>query len=219
MWNDEDQLDGAPGYAPRKGMSTGMKILIVLLCLGGVLFLLCGGCVIYVVSQVKHEVKQDDPQAAAQTAQEIVTIEVPEQFQPSDSVKMGGELFGFGMKMKVATFRSAEGHGSLVLMQMQMKIRNMPQQDQAELARQQLRQQDLHNTELNVVRSEQREFEIRGQKVPFLFAEAKQPETDTAFRQVSGAFAVDQGMVMLLLQVEEEAYDEEAVVRMLESIE
>ncbi len=202
--------------APKKGMGTGMKIVLVLLCLGGGMFLLCCGVGFYLFSQFKPEIKQNDPQAAAKTAQEIVSIEVAEQFQPSDSIKISGEVFGFGMKMKMATYRPVKGQGGLNLMQ--VHTTNMPKEFQDAQARQQMKQQGFDNRQLNIEQAETREFEIRGQKVPFLFTKAKDAQTGKVFRQVTGTFADKKGIVMLMLQVEEEFYDEEAVVRMLESI-
>lgn len=204
--------------SPKKGMGTGMKIVLVLLCLGGGVMLLCCGGGFYLFSQFNPEFKRNDPQAAAKTAQEIVTIEVAEQFQPSDSMTMGGELFGFSMNMKMATYRAVEGQGFLVLMQ--LHATNMPKEFQDAQARQQMERQGLDNRQLNNIgQPETREFEIRGRKVPFLFSKAKDTQTGKVIHLVNGTFADKDGLVTLVLQIEEEFYDEEAVVRMLESIE
>lgn len=205
-WSDEL-------YPPEKpGMSTGMKVLILLLCLGGGIMLLCCGGVVYFISQI--EVEQNNPAAAAATAAEIVSIEVPDQFRPSDSMKM--ELpFGL-MRMKLVAYKSTAGRGELGLIEMQ--IANVPMQQQEGQFRQQLQQQGINSRQLIIKEQEPREFKIRGRAVTFLFAEAKDAQSGTAFRQVSGTFPGKGGTAFLLLQVEEDSYDEDAVVKMIESI-
>lgn len=212
---DDGWSDAERGGPPRSaGMSSGTKVLIVVASIAGVSVLLCCGGVVYIGSKFKPEIKINDPVAASATAAEIVTIDVPEQFRPSDSMKMN---FGV-MKMKMAMFKAQVGGGTVILAEMQMPA--MPQQqDQEAQLRQSLRQQNVNNRELVVRESEMREFDVRGEKVKFLFAKAEEVSTGAAFRQVTGTFPSKQGIAILQVQVEEEHYDEEAVVKMLESIE
>ncbi len=205
-WSDEL-------YPPQKsGMSTGMKVLILLLCLGGGCMLLCCGGIVYIWSQI--EWTQGDPVAAARAAAEIASIDVPDQFQPTDSMKME---FPFGlMRMKVVSYKSTAGEGGLVLTEMQ--IANVPLQEQEAQFRQQLREQGIDDRQLVVKESKSRTFKIRGRQVTFLFAQAKDAQSGAAFRQVSGTFPGKEGTAFLLLQIEEKSYDEEAVVKMIKSI-
>jgi hypothetical protein len=138
-------------------------------------------------------------------------MNIPDNFQPQGA--MGMDLFG--VKFKMAVFEAGGGDGVLMLAQMQMPVQ---QGDQEAAIRRELAKQQHGNKELRIKRSESRDFDIRGQKVPFMFAEAEEPATGEAYRQVSGTFPGNGGTAFLMLQLKEEDYDEEAVVEMLKSI-
>jgi hypothetical protein len=71
---------------------------------------------------------------------------------------------------------------------------------------------------LEVKSSEEREFTIRGQPVKLTFAEGEDVSSSTGYHQVSGQFAGKNGPATLILQLEDAAWDEAAVVEMLESM-
>ena len=86
--------------------------------------------------------------------------------------------------------------------------------------RKQMRSQDFGEKELIVNQDEieTRTFTIRGKEIEFQFAKAEDPETGTAYRQVSGVFPGKGGTAFLMLQIEEEGYDEDVIVKIIESI-
>ena len=196
--------------AKRPGMSTGAKVLIVLLSLAGLVVLLCCGIGLWIWSTGTFEVVQT-PDAAIETTREIVSIDIPETFKPKQSMKMG--LFGVGFEM--ALYETEDGAGGLVIGEM----KGVPAGNaQPEMQMRQALQQRDGQGELKVNRSETRELEVRGQSVRFEFAEAVD-DAGNEFRLVSGAFATEDGQGFLLVQMPAESYDEEAVVEMIESIE
>jgi hypothetical protein len=196
--------------ARRPGMSTGAKVLIVLLSIAGLALLLCCGVGLWIWSTGTFEVVET-PEAAIETTQEIVSIEIPELFQPKQSMSMG--LLGFGFEM--AIYETQDGEGGLVIGEMKGVPAGNAQPEMQ--MRQALRRQDGQG-ELKVNKTETREFEVRGQKVRFEFAEAVD-DAGNEFRTVSGAFSTADGQGFLLLQMPAESYDEDAVVKMIESIE
>ena len=193
-----------------RGMSTGSKILIVLLSLGGIVVLLCCGAAFWLWSKVDFEVVEQ-PDAAAETAADIARIEVPEQFKPKRAMRM--KVAGIGMEM--AEFELQGGAGSLVLGEMQGFP---PGNVQPEVEMRQTLNRQGEQKELTVNRSESREFEVRGEKTRFTFAEAVD-EAGKEFRRVSGSFRTEDGVGVLILEVPVENYDEESIVQMIESIE
>ena len=204
---ERDQWEERP--ARRPGMSTGAKVLIVLLSIAGLAVLLCCGVGLWVWSTGTFEVVET-PEAAAETTQEIVSIEIPETFQPKQSMNMG--LLGYGFEM--AIYETEGGEAGLVIGEM----RGLPAGNaQPEMQMRQALQQQDGQGELKVNRTETREFEIRGQDVRFEFAEAVD-DAGKEFRIVSGGFPTEDGQGFLLLQVPVEEYNEEVVVEMIESI-
>ena len=79
-------------------------------------------------------------------------------------------------------------------------------------------QQQQGNRKLNIQSTGTREITIRGEKVEFVFAEGTDKNTDTVVQQVTGVFPGREGMGYLMLRIDDESYDEQAVVRMIESI-
>ena len=217
-YGDEDRFDDQfdSRERPRKtkqGMSSGMKVLIVLLCGFGGLFVLCCGGGIYVVVKAANSATEVPEEITAIT-QDIVEIEIPEQFVPEQGI----DLNMIFMKMKMVSYTLTDANGKLMIME--MNISGVPPEDQEPQMRQQIRSKNFGEKELivNEEKIETRTFTIRGKEVDFQFAEAEDPQTKTAYRQVSGVFPGKQGTAFLMLQIEEEGYDEDAVVKMIESI-
>ena len=212
----DDRFDSR--QRPRKtkqGMSSGIKVLIVLLCAGGGMFVLCCGGVIYIASNATNSMAESPEEVIAIT-QDIVEIEIPEQFVPQD----GLDLDMIFMQMKIAAYSSTEADGMLMLME--MKVSGLtPEEQEPEMRkamRQQMGNQNFGEKELDLKKTETRTFTIRGRDIDFQFAEAEDPETGVAYRQVSGVFQGKGGTAFLMLQIEEEGYDEDVIVKMIESI-
>ena len=66
-------------------------------------------------------------------------------------------------------------------------------------------------------RTETRAIPIKGRDVNFVFAKGKDGN-GKAFREVRGTFPGNDGTVLILLQIEDKAYDEDEFVKFLESI-
>lgn len=113
--------------------------------------------------------------------------------------------------------------GMLMLMEMTMQKFGVDNQQQEQQLRQQMSQQtqaQRGNQNFKSSKSETREIEIRGEKIPFEFTEgvtSGQGQEKTV-HMVSGVFQGKKGPVMIQIVEPDEDYDEEAVVKMLESI-
>ena len=207
---EDRQADGRDGARPEKrGMSTTTKVLIILACVGGFMCLLCCGGVFFWVQNVKQGTTYD-AQEIAQRANDIAQMEIPANFHPKAAMNINM----FVMEMKIVVYQAGKSDGVLILAQMDLPV---GAQGNQEAQFQQALKQQHGGRNLNLKRAETREFEIRGKKVPFLFAEA-QDEHGKAFRQVTGIFPGDDGFTYLMLQIAEKEYDEDAVVRMIKSI-
>ena len=96
-FDDEERLSYAreeleqPAYEQKQGMSTGVKVLIILLCVGGGSFVLCcGGGIYWFSSNFNASV---DPAAVEEVTAEIAEIEIPDGFQPMQSVSFNMGFF------------------------------------------------------------------------------------------------------------------------------
>lgn len=199
---------------PQKATNTTTKVLLILLAVfGGALLVCCGFCG-FMGYSFQPEMT-DEADAVRARTQEIANIEIPEQFEPDSA----GKIDNFLMQMNVATYESTVGQGQLMLAQMNFKLFDMPQEQQEAQIQQSLEEQQGEETRnLDIQESETRQFQINGKEVSFIFAEGEERRTGDKFHQVSGTFPGKEGTTFLMLQLDEEAYDEEAVVRMIESI-
>ncbi|MFG0332059.1 MAG: hypothetical protein ACF8TS_01735 [Maioricimonas sp. JB049] len=113
-YRDDEQY--LPDYAreePRQGMSTGTKVLMVMLALAGCLMLLCCGGIFWFGSRLTSAVTED-PDEIAEIRDSIAVIDMPEDFTPQ--VGMNINMFVFEMDL-VAYGRDDEAF--VMLMQMQ----------------------------------------------------------------------------------------------------
>ncbi len=199
------------------GMSKGTKVMLVLAGGAGLLCLVCCGVGAYMFNQFQQKIENavnDDPEVARQVARDIVDWEIPPQFTPIGSM----DVDFFTVKTKLSTFESTKGEGVLLLMEVgsttgDEAMNNEQMQQQLE---QQMEQQDLGDEDLTIHSTEIREFEVNGQMIGFQFSVGENPDTGQTFHQVTGSFPSKGGSAYLILQVSEDGWDEDAVVRMLD---
>ncbi|OYW24519.1 MAG: hypothetical protein B7Z55_01940 [Planctomycetales bacterium 12-60-4] len=206
-----DEVDPAD-IRPVKKEGGCWKWVLIFGAVGFVCVLLCCGVGGFMMYRMAPKVV-NQPADVAAMAQEISDIDIPETFVGKAGINMN---LGF-MSMKMCMFEHTEGQGVLQLMEMQVKIGD-PKDGEAQL-RQQMRQQG--NAEirgLNIEKSETREYEIRGEKASFTFAEGKDIDNGTPYREVKGSFRGKTGVAVLQLQLQEEAWDEEEIEQLVESI-
>src|SRR5262245_10846048 len=105
------------GGAPQKrGMSTALKVLLILGGIFGVLAALCCGGAFYLFNRVKNAVTTNPAEVAA-IQQKIMTIEIPDELSPKAGMDIGlGPL-----KIKFAMYvrgNDQQPNGMLMLMEM-----------------------------------------------------------------------------------------------------
>lgn len=212
----DERFDPEP--PPKKGMSTGIKVLIILLCVFGGIGLLCCGGVVYIGFQFKNGFSED-PETVVSVTKKIAEIEIPATFSPVASVNF--DFWFFPAKVRMVIYQAKDQGGVLTLMEMvipgaaddkaqeQQFRQNMKQQGQGQNIR-----------DLTIKKSVQKKFTIRGEEIAFTFAEAVDEASKEKFRQVRGVFPGKEkgSAVMLMLQLREKQYKEAEVVKMIKSI-
>lgn len=197
-----------------RGLSTGAIVTIVIGVGGLVLALACCGGVVYFGKSAVTKFQQamtDDPQQIAAIASSIVDIDIPPEYPPAQALN----LDWFGMQMKMCFYMQPDESRGIVLMQMLM-----PGQINQEQMKQQFRQslkQQGRDQQIDVTSSETRKFTIGGEECEFEFLQGKD-QSGTDVRHVSGVFTGRGGPAFLMVFEREETWDEEAIVRMIESM-
>lgn len=203
------------------GNSQTTKIVVVLsvsALLG--LALCCGGTVMLVMRarEVVGEFADTIANAATQNPAEIraltdsmVSIEIPEGWQPISGMK-----WPLGVDMTMVVYSPNRTQPNSMLMLMQMKGEGADQQQMEQQMQMQSQQQGM-NPQLGIQSSETRTILIDGEERSFQVT-VTTDSTGNTMHQVSGVFPGRNGIVMLNLMEDDAVWDEDAVVRMLESI-
>ncbi|QDV18835.1 hypothetical protein Pan153_34960 [Gimesia panareensis] len=211
FYADDDQFKSEEFSAPpKKGMSGGVKVIIAILVLGGVGLLLCCGGVFYAFRNVKAKVTENKKEII-EIQNEITTITIPDSFVP----QFGMSVNVIGKHILMAAYEEKEKQGALVLMS--FGIPNDGMVDMNKEFRNNLKQQNQNQRELEITKQEQKEFTINGEKVEFTFAEGKD-KNGKEFHQIMGVFPGKTGATFLFIQIASDKYNEEEIVEMIKSI-
>jgi hypothetical protein len=209
--NYDDAGRPADPHAPvsKRGMSTGMKVLIGVLIAGGVMLLLCCGGLFFVGSRFRS-MMTDDPVKVQEIREQIAGIDLPEEWEPVGG--FDGGFFGF----QIDSVIYKKGDAVFTLMQI-----NVPGEISAEELREQVTQsmqQQGQNSEIDVESKEERTLTIAGEETTLEFVKGTTQDGQEV-RQVKGTFSGRGGPALLFYQVPEADWDDEQVVNLLESIQ
>ncbi len=153
------------------------------------------------------------PADVAALGQQVMQINIPEEFVGETGMSIDNWLIA----MKFANYRHKAGKGALLIGSMQVKFGELSDQQADFKAR--ASEQSEDEPKLEIKQTEERQFTIRGKRVTFQFSEADEVGTDKKFRLVTGELEAPGRITILQLTLEEEAYDVDAVVKMIESIQ
>lgn len=211
FYSEENDSPEEFSAQPKKGMSTGVKVLLILMGIGGICALLCCGGIFYAVKQSEFKMTEKKDEII-EIQNEITQITIPNSFKPQAGMSMNI----MGTSVRMAMYEEESKQGALVLMSLGIPDDGMVDMEQE--FRKSMRQNNQNQRELNITKTEQREFTIKGQKVNFDFAEGTD-QNDKKFHQVQGVFAGKNGPAFLFIQIAAKNYNEEQIVKMIESIE
>jgi len=143
---------------PKKGISTGVKVLLVLSGAGLLCMLLCCGGLFYVAKQADFKMTEK-PAEIIDIQNDITNITIPATFKP----QAGMSVNVVGTRIRMAIYEEENKQGALILMSLGMLDDGMVDMEQE--FRKSLKQQNQNQRELNITKEEQREFTIKEQKV------------------------------------------------------
>ncbi len=177
---------------PSPRPSGGSSVLVWVLGIGAVCLVVCCGGFGVMAWRLKSfvaDMATSDPAEIRKQTAEMVDITIPEKYTPVQ----GMNLVVFHMVMyqtdAAADAAADNSRGMLMLMEMTMQQFGVDQQQQEQELRKSMRQQQ-GNQDFKSSKSETREIEIRGEKVPFEFSEgtAEQQGQEKRIYMVSGVF-------------------------------
>lgn len=208
------QEDWHEESAPSPGMSGTTKVLLILGGIGGFCALACCGGAVFLGFRARNAVS-NDPTTIRQRTADIVDIEIPKNFEPQQSMDL--TFMGSGMRMAIYQDKAA-GDSNLILMEMSSGKFGNNQKQQQDAMQQALRDQGRQqHQQLKDAQMETRNFDIRGEKIPFQFAKGIGHDGKTEMHHITGSFPSKGGVGMLQLMIADKDYDDE-VVKMIESI-
>jgi hypothetical protein len=191
----------------KKSSGCGKVILIV----GGLMFLLmlvCGGGIGFFAYSFWPKIATQPAEVTA-ISKEILDLDIPEGYFPKKAISMNN----FMMAVRMATYQQTDGKGSLVVGNFQLKVGKPDQSQKPDLTG-----SDDDSKKLTIGETEIKEFPVHGKQVPFRFSDAVEDGSNEKYRVVEAEFG-DAGLTTFLkLSVPEDSYDEEVVVKMIESI-
>ena len=202
-WGQPNQDFGAP--PAKQGMSCWVKLLILVVVLGGIAGVACCGFFMW----AGKNMASDDPATIRAATDAMAEINIPAEFEPKMSMNL--------VFMKMVIYATDDGQGMLMLAQAADSIA----QDRRQLERSMgdsMRQQGQGGEPVDIKESVTRDIEINGQVEQFQFAKVVGANSGTEYMQITGSFQGKSGLVLVIMRVPMDDYNEAEVENMLKSI-
>ena len=211
----EDTYNNVP--APRKkekrGMSAGMKILVICLVGFGLFGVACCGGIIFLGYKFTNSVTED-PVAIEQIVTSIVEFERPKGFSPAMAWDM--TLLGSDLKMAILV----SGTDTLLLMELGIPY-DAKEVDIDQMMRQMKEQQKMgaqNGKNITIEKTITEQVQLRGHPAEFMIAIGKD-DAGVQMIDITGGFPSKKGqMAILKLQIARTQMDEEQAKKFVRSI-
>lgn len=210
------------GGAPKKGMGTGAKVLIVLGIVAGLGLVVCCGGAAFMGYQMKPTVTNTPAEVATKT-QNIIPMEINEdQWEPVFHMEMS---VPWVMDMSMANWKSKTDEGGIILTRVLLKVQDgNASQEQIDQQMEQAFSQggggqnvEGQLAQLNVDSSEDRELTMFGKPVTLKFIKGKRSGSDEEWRELKGHAKDGNDIIVVRIQAKAENFDEAQIIEMLES--
>ncbi|MCA9075703.1 MAG: hypothetical protein KDA93_11765 [Planctomycetaceae bacterium] len=208
---DREEVRTNDGNAPATPKASRVWTFV----LAATLSLLVGSCFLCgVFLSSQWPTFEQDPDAAKALTSQLLTIEIPPNFEPQGTIDWNVWLF---VHMRGTYYAHAVDDGELSLLEVDSRFINQPDFRQHII-------DSLHQNgagsgfELNVRKTETKEFTVQGHSVRFTFITAEDRTTGESRRLVDGVVTFDDRPILIALWVDEDLWDETMVTRLIESV-
>ncbi len=212
-------MSGAP---PKKGMSSGTKVLLILgIIAGGGLLLCCGGFA-WFGYQMAPRVTQVPAEVSAKS-KEVLDMEISEEdWEPKLSLEMSIPMI---MDMHMISWQSKKDDGGMAITKVMLKVKDENQsQEQLDAQMEQSFSQQGGGQEgapmpqLINVNSEEVKLTVLGTETPFQLVTGNRPgDSETEWKEIKGHLRDGDEIIVLRLQLKSENFDMEQIKAMLEN--
>ena len=208
---DHDSWTDAQSGAPvKKRMSGCMLASLIVGGIGLVVGLVCCGGGVWLAMSFKPTIS-NSPQDVAAVAKQILDFKMIDGFNPAQSVTMDNWIF----TMRIAEFKHMEGKGEMMIGKFFVKIGDP---NQAKMQSQQFRgpmESKMQET-VDIKKTEHRDITINGKTVMVSISEGTDRNDGKSVHIVSGDFDQAGGKAFFLIRLDDEIWDEAAVLKMFE---
>lgn len=228
MSQGKDWIEGGNQGSQPQGMGTGAKVLIGLLIFGGICALACCGIGGFMYYQIQKGMQITmAPAEVSERTQEIVTIKVPEKFQPQMAMKFDM----LGKKFSMATYQAAAGDGNLVVVEVPTPFEQAKASGDEQIKQIQEMQKNQaggpaaggakKDIEISEEDTEHKEREIRGQKVQVTYSKGTEAASKKEYRMMNVVLPskAPDSSVTISVQLPESEWKDEEIEAMLDSIQ
>jgi len=211
----------------KESQPSASRIVVVTGSAAAVVLLICGGAASYVALTPRDRPAEpapprgptvtNDPEKIVEIAQRVFGVDVPADFEPLDADN--------DPSVRRAQFGRRSGEGAL------LKIARVAGPLAARVGDSEAQQQrllrlidaasppsNLTGESGSAPEATERELTVLGSPVRFRFSKGKMFQSQTAVCKVSGSFQIEAGPAVLIYTIPDAEFDEESVVRMIESI-
>ena len=207
-WNDSQSESPTP--LKKKGMSGCMLAGLIVGGLGLIGMVVCCGSLALILPKMMP-IETKVPAEVAAVGQRILNAEILDEFNPESAVTMDNMIFTF----RIVKFKHKEGKGEMTLGSMKLHFGD-PKQANDSSRQMRGKFEDEVRGSLDVKKTESHEITINHQKVSVAIAEATDRITGKEVHTASADFDRPSGQTFLLLRLDDDAWDQEAVLKMLE---
>lgn len=200
-WNDPQQ----PAVPAKKSMSGCLMAFLIIAGIGLIGMLACGGFVAYIAMNVNIK-KVEDPKEAAEISQQILNISIPQDFVAKDALTMDIIVAA----TKIVNYEHKDQKGSLTLGSIQIKMQGA---DQGDIRKEFDKRSE---SDINVKSSKTRDITIIGKPAKLTIGEGTKEGSDEPAHTANVLFQNGANQYFIAIEMLDEIWDEEAVVKMLE---
>jgi len=205
---------------PPPATSSSTKVLLGIgIGCAGVLILCCGGGAIatFWFSSWFQAGISNDPGTVRNVAAHIAQIDLPDEFEPTFSIDRAVPMSDKVM-MRMAVFNEKKTESTVVLAAGAIIDAADPDQFQLQI-RQSMGTQAGKQEPLQHVEATQKTLTVRGQPCNFTVAKGVGQESKKEWIQVVGFFPGQEGKAAIFVHADAKKYPEEAVLKIVQSIE
>jgi hypothetical protein len=205
----------------RRGMSGTSKVLLGLGIGCGVLVLLCCGALgvgSFALYRFAQKSVIEDPARIEEIQDEIVSIQIPEAFQPKLAIDARMPFTGEMLMRGVVYTVPDEEKGVMLLGEVNGKYAGSTDDLERQLKESMSGQQHRDRDDFEVLESEKLETKIHDEDAEFQIAKGKKRKSKKEFWEATGRFRGDGGPALLFLRAATADFTKEQVLEVIKSM-